>query len=139
MRILVFLTAAMLLFTSATCKKQGNENSFKARLVGKWQFTGRTGGFAGMTTSANPAAISVIEFKVDGKYVKYINGEPDRQGTYDVIKIKSIYTGLDDNAVRLDPSNDTGKTGMIATISNETMMLADNYNDGYTSSYVRVK
>lgn len=139
MKVLTFLLAAMLLLTSATCKKQSSETSFKGHLIGKWKFTGSTGGFAGKSIPADHSASKIIEFKTGGRYVKYVNGEPDMQGNYDIVTIKSIYSGVNENAIRFDPSVNDQKAAYVATITGDELMLADNFYDGFTNGYERVK
>lgn len=139
MKILTSILACLVLLTFSGCKTQMVEPAFKVKIIGKWKYTGSSGGFAGKNEPANPSVTNIIEFKSDGKYVRYINNDPDTQGTYDIIRIKSIYSGEEDNAIRFDPRSDSPKTGMIANINNDTLTLGDNFNDGYSSGYVRLR
>jgi len=133
-----FLTTAVLLMF-VSCKTQTFEPSFKTKLIGKWKYTGGSGGFTGKPEPVNPLVSKIIEFKSDGKYVKYINSDPDTQGTYDIIKSKSIYSSLEDNAIRFDPQSGSPRTGLIATINDDKLVLADNVYDGFSAGYTRVK
>ena len=132
------MLAVLTLLTSATCKKNDHNPKFQHQLIGKWKYTGTTGGFAGKNEPADPSAVNVIEFKKEGKYVRYVNNEPDVQGTYLLIKIKSIYTGKDENAIRFDPIAGSPKIGVIATIQGDKLILADNFHDGYTNGYAKL-
>ncbi|MES2827164.1 MAG: hypothetical protein V4687_03385 [Bacteroidota bacterium] len=138
-KILTVFLGVLVLLTFSRCKTQTVEPSLKVKIIGKWKYTGSSGGFAGKYDPANAKVANMIEFKSDGKYVRYINNDPDTQGTYDIIRIKSIYTGEDENAVRFDPRSDSPKIGLIANVKNDELTLGDNFNDGYTAGYVRVK
>lgn len=138
MKSLLYAMLAIVFFTSAAGKKNTPEKGLEKQLLGKWQFTGQSGGFAGSTEPAKSNSIKVIEFKKDGKYVRYKNGEPMYQGTYELCKAKSIHTGKVDNAIRFDLRVDANESGNILTIDGDTLILADNFNDGYTIGYKRL-
>jgi hypothetical protein len=124
MKSLLYTMLAIVFLTSTAGKITSSDKGLEKQLLGKWQYTGQTGGFAGSTE--------------DGKYVRYKNGEPMYQGNYELCKAKSIHTGKIDNAIRFDPRVDANETGNILTIEGDTLILADNINDGYTIGYKRL-
>lgn len=136
MRLVFAMLAAFILLTSATFKKP--ETNFHHKLLGKWKHTVTSGGYAGQTKPANSNVLNVIEFKKGGKYVRYVNNEPDIQGTYEVVKAKSIYSGKEEYAIQFDPAARDAKKGMIATIDGNKLRLADNFHDGFTSGYEKL-
>ncbi|MFP5080580.1 hypothetical protein [Pedobacter sp. JCM 36344] len=138
MKSLTLALATLLFFTSAACKKNSPEKELEKKLIGKWKFTGRTGGLAGSSEPAKPPVKNSIEFKKGGKYIRYTNDEPMFQGDYKLSKAKSIYTGKVDNTIRFDPKIDSPETGKILSIIGDTLAISDNFNDGYTAGYVRI-
>ena len=138
MKVLTYAITVILFFTSAAYPTHFPDRTLEKQIIGKWKFTGQTGGFIGKSEPANPTVTNIIEFKKGGKYVRYTNGEPMFQGDYELIKAKSIYSGKADNAIRFDPKVDSPLTGDIVTLQGDTLRLADNFNDGYTSGYVRI-
>jgi hypothetical protein len=138
MKAPIFLVITVLFFTSAAFKTVSPQKELEKQLVGKWKYTGQSGGLAGRPEPSKPKTVSIIEFKKGGKYVRYTNGEPMFQGNYHLGKAKSIYTGKVDNAIRFDPKVNSSETGEILTITGDTLFLAENFNDGYTAGYVRI-
>ncbi|MEJ7557369.1 MAG: hypothetical protein WKF66_03605 [Pedobacter sp.] len=138
MKALVYAALTLLLFTSEAATKNVTGNELDKQLIGRWKYTGQSGGSAGRTETAKHNMVSVIEFIKGGKYVRYTNGEPMFQGVYALCKAKSIYTGKIDNAIKFDPKVNSTETGNILTITGDTLLLADNINDGYTAGYLRI-
>jgi hypothetical protein len=138
MKSLLYTMLAIVFLTSTAGKITSSDKGLEKQLLGKWQYTGQTGGFAGSTEPQKSNSVKVIEFKKDGKYVRYKNGEPMYQGNYELCKAKSIHTGKIDNAIWFDPRVDANETGNILTIEGDTLILADNINDGYTIGYKRL-
>ena len=138
MKSLLYTLLAIVFITSTAGKTTSSDKGLEKQLLGKWQFTGQSGGFTGGTEPAKSNSVRIIEFKRDGKYVRYKNGEPMYQGNYELCKAKSIYTGKIENAIRFDPKVDATETGNILTIGGDSLILADNFNDGYTIGYKRL-
>jgi len=138
MKSLLYILLAIVFLTSTAGKMTSSDKGLEKQLLGKWQFTGQSGGFAGATETAKSNSVRIIEFKKDGKYVRYKNGEPMYQGNYQLCKEKSIHTGKVDNAIRFDPKVDATESGNILTIDGDILILADNFNDGYTIGYKRL-
>ena len=139
MKLLFSMLAVLTLLTSAICKKNHFEPPVQHQLLGRWKYTGKSGGYAGKYEAANPSVSNVIEFEKERKYVHYVNNEPDVQGTYELLKLKSIYSGKDEYAIRFDPVEGAPKTGMIITVVGDTLSLAENVHDGFTTGYAKLK
>jgi hypothetical protein len=138
MKLLIYAALTVLGLTSAALKNTLPGKELEKQLIGKWKYTGQSGGTTGRSESAKPTKVSTIEFKEGGKYVRYTNGEPMFQGRYQLSKAKSIHTGKVDNAIIFDPKVNSAETGNILTITGDTLLLADNFSDGYTAGYVRI-
>jgi hypothetical protein len=138
MKTLIFSFLTLFIFTSADYQSHFQEKELQKKLLGRWKLTSKSGGIAGKSVAAKESVVNIIEFKKGGKYVRYTNGEPMYQGNYQLSKAKSIYTGKDDNAIRFDPEVDSQETGNIVTIDNDILLLADNFNDGFTAEYIKI-
>lgn len=139
MKTTIFTLLAFMLFSSSTCKKDLQTPDVQKQLVGKWKYTGKSGGYAGKSQKADPAVVTVIEFKKDNTFVRSENDQLKLQGTYTLTRLKSIYSGKEENAVQFDATADPQNKGSIITLKNDSLTIADNVYDGFTTSYVRVK
>jgi hypothetical protein len=137
MKTIIYLFTTGILLAFSTCKKQPAQVSFEQELIGKWKYTGKSGGFAGKYEAADLAVMIMIEFKKDRKYIKTTNDKVTDSGHYDLIRMKSIYTGQEDNAIRFNVSPLSASTGHIITIKDNKLELSDNFYDGYSSGYTR--
>jgi hypothetical protein len=138
MKAILYALIPLLLFANANPAKISPDKEFQKRLIGKWKFTGHSGGTTGESSPAKENTVNVIEFRVGGKYVRYTNGEPMFQGDYQLSKTKSIFTGKVDNAIIFDPKLDSANALDILTINGDTLVLAKNSNDGYISGYIKI-
>jgi hypothetical protein len=132
-----FITCVMMVFTS--CEKGPADAAFENKLIGKWMYTGQSGGFAGKYQPADPSKPSFLEFKENKTFVKTVSNAVIEEGSYAIIQLKSIYSGKVDNAIRFHAEVDSPKSGEIATITKDTLNIADNYYDGYSKGYIRIQ
>ncbi|WP_316813115.1 hypothetical protein [Pedobacter heparinus] len=132
-----FLAFTLLAFTA--CKKQSQTSSFEKQLLGKWQYTGQGGGISGKYYPADPAVKTVLEFRNNQTFVRTENDQPVDQGPYELTSAKSIYTGKEDHAIRFDVTGVSPNRVCIISIRKDTLNIADNAYDGFTSSYIRIK
>jgi uncharacterized protein (TIGR03066 family) len=139
MKTTFFALLAFLLLSSSTCKKEQESPDFKKQLVGKWKYTGKSGGYAGKSQKADPAVLVVLEFKKDNTFLRSENDQVKLQGTYKLTRLKSIYSGQEENAVQFDATADPRNKGSIIILKNDSLTIADNVYDGFTSGYIRIK
>ncbi|HMI02622.1 MAG TPA: hypothetical protein VK541_09085 [Pedobacter sp.] len=139
MKTTIYTILAFMLLSSSTCKKEQESPDFKKQLVGKWQYTGKSGGYAGKSQKADPAVVTVLEFKKDNAFLRSENDQVKLQGTYSLTRLKSIYSGKEENAVQFDATADPQNKGSIITLRNDSLTIADNVYDGFTSDYIRIK
>jgi len=138
MKNILYLLLAFFITTAATCKKnQFPVLAFEKQLIGKWQYTGRTGGFAGKSEQAAPNEIQILEFKKGMTFVRSINGQSRQTGTYEITAEKSIYSGKEEPAIRFNQQTDQAPMGHIISIKDRTLTMADNVYDGFTTTYTR--
>lgn len=74
----LFTVSALLLVFSA-CEQDDNDQNEQAKIVGIWELTRITGGFAG---SGYPADFTTVEFKNNGTYRINNHDEAKGEGTY---------------------------------------------------------
>jgi hypothetical protein len=128
-----------ILIAIIACKTISEQPSIENSLIGQWKFTSTSGGFAGKTTQSDPANPIILTFKKDGSYSKTKNADTIEQSTYEFTRAKSIYSGQEENAIRLGPLSSSKIDTYIITIKKDTLILADNVYDGFTSGYLRIK
>lgn len=139
MKNILYLLLAFFITTAATCKKnQSAARTFEKQLIGKWKYTGRTGGFAGKSEQADPNEIQILEFKKGLTFVRSINGQSRQTGNYEIIAEKSIYSGKEESAIRFNQQTDHAPMGHIISIKDDTLTIADNVYDGFTTTYTRL-
>ena len=139
MKVTIYTILAFMLLSSSTCKKEQETPDVKKQLPGKWKYTGKSGGYAGKSQKADPAVAIVLEFKRDNTFLRSENNEVKLQGTYTLTRLKSIYSGKEENAVQFNAAADPHNRGSIITLRNDSLTIADNVYDGFTSGYVRLK
>jgi hypothetical protein len=139
MKTTIYTILAFMLLSSSTCKKEQETPDVKKQLVGKWKYTGQTGGFAGKTQKADPAILTVLEFKKDNTFLRSENDQVKLQGSYTLTRLKSIYSGKEENAVQFDAATDPYNKGNIITLNNDSLTIADNFYDGFTARYIKMK
>ncbi len=139
MKAIFYSLVVVMLFSSATCKKVQSDMSLEKQLIGVWKYTGKSGGYAGKYQKADPEIHQVLEFKSGFKYLQKINEQISGQGIYELYKIKSIYTGKEDNAIRFPAAPEHPIKNGIISLQNDTLTIADNVYDGFKMEYIRIK
>jgi hypothetical protein len=113
--------------------------AIEKQLLGKWRYTSRGGGFAGKKETADPSAPTIIEFKPGFNFIKTTSGQVTEKGSYEIIKVRSIYSGREENAVRFNEKADRPQMAHIVVVKDDSLTLADNVYDGFTTIYSRLK
>jgi hypothetical protein len=139
MKTTIYTILAFMLLSASTCKKEQENPDFKKQLIGKWRYVGQTGGFAGKTEKADPAVVTVLEFKKNNTILRSENDQVKLQGSYQLSRLKSIYSGQEENAVQFDAAADPQNKGSIVTLKNDSLIIADNVYDGFTATYTRAR
>jgi hypothetical protein len=139
MKTTIYTILAFMLLSASTCKKEQENPDFKKQLIGKWRYVGQTGGFAGKTEKADPAVVTVLEFKKNNTFLRSENDQVKLQGSYQLSRLKSIYSGQEENAVQFDAAADPQNKGSIVTLKNDSLIIADNVYDGFTATYTRAR
>ncbi|MCD8739660.1 hypothetical protein LT679_03510 [Mucilaginibacter roseus] len=108
----------------------------RANLKGQWDWKKTTGGFAGITTTPETARyILHIEFK-DNELLFYKNDAITQRYHFSLIKDKTIYSM--DSLYIIKPDNAESAIPLVVTkMVKDTIVLADNVNDGFSSTYVK--
>lgn len=132
MKTISFLvTAFCLLFISASCDDNDNEpRNEQNKIVGSWNLTRITGGFAG---TGYPADFTDVEFKSNGTYRINNQDEAKGDGTYNLVN------ETDNLILKLVPS-DSVKIGFeqydkTVTFDKEKLILSDPCCDLYTYEF----
>lgn len=139
MKTTICTILAFMLLSASTCKKELENPDFKNQIIGKWRYTGQTGGFAGKTEKADPAVVTILEFKKNNTFLRSENDQIKLQGSYRLSRLKSIYSGQEENAVQFDAAADPRNKGSIVTLKNDSLIIADNVFDGFTATYIRAR
>lgn len=113
--------------------------SLEKQLLGVWKYTGKSGGYAGKYEKADPKIQHVLEFKSGFSYLQKINERISGQGSYELYRVKSIYTGKEDNAIRFPAASESPIKNRIISLQNDTLTIADNVYDGFKMEYIRIK
>jgi hypothetical protein len=130
---------AILLFSSATCRRSPSGSSLDKQLIGAWKYTKKSGGYAGKSENADPAINHVLEFKIGFNYIRKTNDQVSEQGSYELYKTKSIYSGKEDHAIRFSSTSDHPNQNSVISLRNDTLIIADNVYDGFKIEYIRIK
>ncbi|MNY06090.1 hypothetical protein D3C86_1388320 [compost metagenome] len=137
MKTIFYSLMVIMLSTSATCKKVRPGDPLNKQLIGMWKYTGKSGGYAGKSEKADAEIIQVLEFKSGFRYIQKTNNQVSGQGTYELYKVKSIYSGKEDNAIRFSSTSAHPNKDSIISLNNDTLVIADNVYDGFKMKYIR--
>lgn len=105
-------------------------------IQGSWLLTRVSGGIAGQTTDVDPSEGSKMVIK-EGSISYFSNGVLQRSTTYFVKKGKSIYSTEEKNFIHFADKPDMPMVIMKAT--KDTLVLADNFYDGFAFTYRKEK
>ncbi|RYY34392.1 MAG: hypothetical protein EOP46_13595 [Sphingobacteriaceae bacterium] len=129
----------LLIFISVSCSKQiinNNSSVYNRQLEGKWNWIRSTGGFAGHTISQETLRYTMgIQFKNDSVLL-YRDGKITQRHKFAIIKGRSIFTT---DSAHIIKYADGGIDQVIQKVNADTLVLADNVNDGYTLTYIKEK
>jgi len=139
MKGIFYSLLAIVLFSSATCRKVQQDTLLKKQLIGLWKYTGKSVGYAGKSEKADPSVNYILEFKSGQKYLQKTNGQVSQQGTYELYKLKSIYSGKEDNAIRFNSASAHSNKNSIVTLEGDTLIIAENVYDGFKMKYIRLR
>lgn len=131
------LPIVALLFVFTACERNNNEPSARA-LEGRWDWVQSQGGIAGMTYKASENDSRQLIFSKDGDFELFQNGKS---------LVKSKYLLKDSLSINFEGvvpmihllSNSSPFQRHAFTIKKNTLLLYDEYNDGFTHTYVKVR
>lgn len=130
-----------MLICAISCKK-GNIKTNSGgvdpeKIYGKWNWVNSTGGFAGTTITPKLAGYSEwVEYKRDKSVYYYRNDTLKNQAKYAVAKGYSIFYEKPACIIKYTPD---AIDQVIIKATKDTLILADNVNDGFTILYVKGK
>lgn len=121
----------------SSCSSDDAETTAQKKLQGKWKWTGSSGGITGSTVTPKPDEVIIIEFS-GSNYRKYNNGTLISDKPFEIKTQSSIYG--DDRPIIISSDNpEKYFIKMSFSIEGDNLYLADECNDCFSSSYVRVK
>lgn len=134
--ILAVLVACFLFACKTTQITKDEQSVDVYSLNGQWDWKGTTGGIAGITITPETARyILHIEFK-NNELLFYKNNNVTQQYHYTIIKDKTIYST--DSLYVIKPESSINALPLVITkATRDTIVLADNVNDGFSSTYVK--
>jgi hypothetical protein len=137
MKKIVYSLLALCVLVSG-CEKLTEKPSLNQGLIGEWEFVKAVGGFTGTHVILPPAnSKTTLIFGDYHQYKKNVDGGTVEAENYQLLKVRSIFTGEDDNAIKFIGSSwDDAK---LISIQNDSLWLTDNHVEPYGSLYVRVK
>ncbi|ETZ20645.1 hypothetical protein N824_04655 [Pedobacter sp. V48] len=123
------------------CEKQKSDPNIEQKLIGKWDLKLSSGGFAGQTKPVEDGKSSVLVFKSKDTYQRIENGKLVKEGKYVLSKAKSIYSGQLETAISFNEVDTISKEQRkyILGLRSDSLLISDNYYDGYSMLYLRVK
>lgn len=139
MKAIFYSLMVIMLLSSATCRKPPRGPQLEDRLLGEWKYIGKSGGYAGKHEKADPKLNHILQFKNGFRYQQKINNQVSEQGSYELYKAKSIYSGKEDLAIRFNPTSSQPNKKSVISLRNDTLIIADNVYDGFKMEYISLK
>lgn len=134
--IITFITAGFY-----ACKKQKSDPNIEQKLIGNWELKLSRGGFTGQTIPVEAGKSSVLAFKSKDTYQQIENGKLVKEGKYVLSKAKSIHSGQLETAISFNEVDTISKEQRkyVLGLRSDSLFVSDNYYDGYSMLYLRVK
>jgi len=126
-----YLFLLFILFIAFSCKK-GNVIP-RAGLTGKWELRITSGGISGATTNYAAGNGNTLQFNADSTFAQYQNFHLVNQGTYSIVKNGGAIIGLTNQ----DALYYNHLFGGVMQLNDNTLVVRDNVDDGFISTYVR--
>ncbi|AFK03098.1 hypothetical protein Emtol_1958 [Emticicia oligotrophica DSM 17448] len=137
MKKLSFLLIFATLFTFSCSKEEVKAtNETTNSLVGEWRWISSTGGIAGKTITPSTAGYERrLVLTSDLKFSRYKDNKLEISGTYQITQGKSIYKPEQVDFIKFSDST----SAVIMSQTADELSLADNFYDGFSESYQRIK
>jgi hypothetical protein len=130
------IISAIALFIALNACEGRNLAPGKA-IVGRWEWVKSVGGIAGMTYKASENDHRQMVFTNKGDFEFLINGQSVSKRKYEVKKGRSISSTEPVTMIFFVP--DSTASPLSFHVESDTLYLSDEFNDGFQSSYVRIK
>lgn len=136
MKKLSFLLVFAALFAFSCSKDDVVANETSKFLAGEWRWVSSTGGITGTTITPTSAGYErKLVLTSDFKFSRYKDAVLEKSGTYEISKEKSIYKTELVDFIKFSDST----SSVIMSQSTEELSLADNFHDGFSEVYQRIK
>lgn len=115
-------------------------------LTGDWLWVGSSGGIAGMTYKPKSSERIILNLSGDGKFTVRQNDTLVHNGTFQLTRAKSIYSGKEEIMLKTNEVKTSYHRilryivvvdGIVIILSNTELSIGDNRYDGFGSSFVR--
>ncbi len=117
-----------------TSQLDANIGFDKKMLSGRWEWQSSTGGFAGNTITPEKEGYTQSLRFSDNKVALYKNDSLKWETGYSITRGSSIYSQEKANLIKYDNGY---LPKVILKVSQDSLVLADNVYDGYSSLYLR--
>lgn len=137
MKKLRFLLIIATLFAFSCTKEEINATTETTNsLVGEWRWVSSTGGIAGRTITPTTAGYERrLILTADLKFSRYKDNTLESSGTYQITPGKSIYKPEQVDFIKFSD----GTSVVLMSQTTDELSLADNFYDGFSESYQRIK
>lgn len=137
MKRIVYTVLALSILLAFGCEKQDEKPNLDQRLIGELEFIKAVGGLTGNQVILPPAGIkTTLIFSSDHKYKKNNNAQTFEQGSYDLVRVISIFTGQPDDAIRFNDFS--SQNGQIISIKNDSLWITDNHVEPFGYLYIKL-
>lgn len=127
------LFIAFLTFFALISCRSDDELDIKT-LVGDWEWISSSGGITGQTETPTTTGKTItIRFTEDNKYAIITNGAVTNEGTFSLYKGVSDLSHYEVTFIHFSNSTDV----IINKNEDGVLILNDDLNDGYTSTYYK--
>lgn len=131
------LTFLLLLLLVASCSKKESAEPQGDGIVGRWDLVQTSGGLTGATVAVS-AGTRQLEFTADGTVRLYERGTLINTQQYSIEKSISDLSGQEvEMLFYISPG--VRSTRQIVVVDSTTLMITDDYADGQTYHYQRVR
>lgn len=134
MKTLALTTLLFIAFSG--CKKDSSQQTNDSRLYGRWQYVLSVGGISGRDRIKLAAGVQeYLILNSNSSYQVINNGQSKKAGKFSTVNANSKLSNRSENMIIFDDNS----IRKIYLVEKDTLYMADDVVEGYSTKYIKSK